>query len=121
MTTRGLRGAITIEMDTKENVLSATKELINKLLDANPDLKRDDIASAIFTVTGDIVSANPALAARQIGWDRVPMMCACEVPVAGSLPLCIRILIHWNTDRPQNEVRHIYLREAVRLRPDLTN
>ncbi|HUH99240.1 MAG TPA: chorismate mutase [Anaerolineales bacterium] len=119
MTTRGVRGATTIELDTKGNILSATKELLDAILHANPDLATADIASAYFTVTEDIRSAYPALAARQIGWDQVPIMCACEIPVDGSLPLCIRVLIHWNTDKPQNEIKHMYLREAVKLRPDL--
>ena len=119
MTTRGVRGATTIEFDSKDNVLSATKELLEMILRANIDLETRDIASAIFTVTDDIVSAYPALAARQMGWDSVPMMCAQEIPVDGSLPLCIRVLIHWNTDKSQNEISHVYLRDAVILRPDL--
>ena len=119
MQQRGIRGATTIETDTKESVLSATRELLDAILASNPDLKTDDIASALFTVTNDIASAYPALAARQMGWDLVPMMCAREIPVAGSLPLCIRVLVHWNTELPQSEIKHVYLREAVKLRPDL--
>ena len=119
MTTRGIRGAITIESDTKDHILSATKELLDGILCANPDLESADIASAFFTVTDDIASAHPALAARQMGWGQVPMLCAREIPVEGSVPLCIRVLIHWNTDKPQNEIKHVYLREAVKLRPDL--
>ena len=121
MTTRGVRGATTIESDTKDVVLVATKEMLETILRSNSGLKRADIASAYFTVTDDIVSAYPALAARQMGWDEVPMMCACEIPVEGSLPLCIRVLIHWNTDKPQSEIKHVYLRDAVKLRPDLIN
>ena len=119
MTTRGIRGATTIQSDTKDQLLSATKELLDEILCANPDLKSVDIASAFFTVTDDIASVHPALAARQIGWDQVPMMCAREIPVEGSVPLCIRVLIHWNTDKPQSEIKHVYLRDAVKLRPDL--
>ncbi len=119
MPTRGLRGATTVESDTRENVLDATKELLEALLRANPSLRTDDIASALFTVTDDIASAYPALAARQLGWTLVPMMCACEIPVPDSLPLCIRVLIHWNTELPQSEIKHVYLRNAVQLRPDL--
>ncbi len=119
MTIRGIRGATTIESDTKENVLSATRELLNAIITSNPDLKTDAIASASFTVTDDITSAYPALAARQIGWDQVPMMCAREIPVTGSLPLCIRVLILWNTDKTQREIKHAYLRDAMKLRPDL--
>jgi len=119
MTMRGIRGATTIETDVKENVLSATLELLEKIFASNPDLKTEDIASAIFTVTEDIISAFPALAARQIGWDQVPMMCAREIPVQDSLPLCVRVLIHWNTSKAQDAVRHVYLRGAEKLRPDL--
>ena len=119
MPTRGLRGATTVTTDTRDEVLAATKELLDALLRANPSLRTDDLASALFTVTDDIASVYPALAARQMGWDAVPMMCAREIPVVGSLPLCIRVLLHWNTDLPQSDVKHVYLREAVKLRPDL--
>jgi len=116
---RGIRGATTIETDTKESVLPATRELLDAILASNPGLKTDDIAAALFTVTDDIASAYPALAARQMGWDLVPMMCAREIPVEGSLPLCIRVLLHWNTELTQSEIKHVYLRNAVKLRPDL--
>lgn len=116
---RGIRGATTIETDTKDDILSATRELLDSILASNPHLKTDDIAAALFTVTDDIASAYPALAARQMGWDLVPMMCAREIPVTGSLQLCIRVLIHWNTDKQQGEIKHVYLRGAVKLRPDL--
>ena len=121
MATRGIRGATTITIDEKEQVLSATKKLLTSILEANPALRTEDIASALFTVTEDIVSAYPALAARQMGWDQVPMMCAREIPVPGGLPMCIRVLIHWNTDKEQSAVKHVYLRDAVKLRPDLTS
>ena len=121
MTTRGIRGATTIETDTKEEVLSATRELLDAILATNPDLKTDDIASGLFTTTEDIASAYPALAARQLGWDLVPVICAREIPVPGGLPLCIRVLIHWNINKKQDEIQHVYLREAVKLRPDLVN
>jgi len=121
MTTRGIRGATTIESDTQENVLAATRELLNAIMTSNPDLKTDAIASAFFTVTDEIGSAYPALAARQMDWDQVPLMCAREIPVAGSLPLCIRVLILWNTNKIQKEIKHVYLRGAMKLRPDLVN
>ena len=121
MTIRGVRGATTIDTDKKEAVLSATVELLDAILTTNPTLETEDIASALFTTTEDIASAYPALAARQMGWDQVPMMCAREIPVPGSLPMCIRVLIHWNTDRKQNEIQHIYLHNAIQLRPDLVN
>ena len=119
MQTRGIRGATTIATDTKEEVLFATRELLDAIFVKNPDLDKEDIASAFFTTTEDVSSAYPALAARQMGWDLVPMICAREIPVPDSLPKCIRILVHWNTDKNQEEINHIYLRGATKLRPDL--
>ena len=121
MASRGIRGATTIETDTKENVLSATRELLEIICESNPDLKTENIASAIFTVTEDIVSAFPAFAARQIGWDQIPMICTREIPVPESLPRCIRVLIHWNTEKEQKDIRHVYLHAAKELRPDLSH
>jgi len=121
MNTRGIRGATTIEIDSRENVLSATRELLETIFVYNPELKTEDIASAIFTTTEDVNSVFPALAARQIGWDHVPMVCAREIPVPDSLPRCIRVLIHWNTTQAQNAIQHIYLRGAKKLRPDLVS
>jgi chorismate mutase len=119
MTMRGIRGATTIESDQADQVLSATRELLEAICSANSQLQAADIASALFTMTDDIASAYPARAARLLGWDTVPMMCAREIPVLGSLPLCIRVLIHWNTDREQTAIHHVYLHAAVKLRPDL--
>ena len=121
MTIRGIRGATTIQADEPEQVLAATYELLQAILAANPGLETADIASAVFTVTEDIASAYPALAARRMGWDLVPMVCTREIPVPGSLALCIRALIHWNTDREQAAIHHVYLHAAVSLRPDLAN
>ena len=119
MTIRGIRGATTVTSDNPDLILQATCELLETILYENDGIQLEDIASAFFTTTEDIASAYPALAARQMGWDQVPMMCAREIPVSGSLPLCIRVLIHWNTEREQSEVHHVYLRDAVKLRPDL--
>jgi len=119
MTIRGIRGATTVGSDDPDLVLQATFELLETILYENDSIQLEDIASVFFTTTEDIASAYPALAARQMGWDQVPMMCAREIPVPGSLPLCIRVLIHWNTDKGQNEIQHVYLRDAVKLRPDL--
>jgi chorismate mutase len=121
MPIRGVRGAITVDEDQADQLLAATQELLEAILAANPGMTKDEIASVLFTVTNDLCSAFPALAARRIGWDSVPMVCACEIPVPGSLPRCIRVLLHWNTDAPQSHIRHIYLRNAVRLRPDLAS
>lgn len=121
MAVRGIRGATTIKDDSREAVLAATAELLESILHANPGLEAKDIGSAIFTVTEDIRSAFPAPAARQLGWDQVPLMCMQEIPVPDSLPLCIRVLIHWNTVKTQKEIQHVYLHEAQSLRPDLVN
>ena len=121
MTLRGIRGAITVYDDDPGQILAATRELLDALLRANPGLRTDEIASAIFTTTGDLVSTYPALAARQMGWDLVPMMCGSEIPVPGGLPRCIRVLIHWNSERDQVDIHHVYLREATKLRPDLSS
>lgn len=115
---RGIRGATTIEKDEREQVSAAVGELLEAILAANPDLRSADIASAIFTVTDDITSAFPAAAARNVGWEDVPMLCTREIPVPGSLPLCVRVLLHWNTEKTSQEIRHVYLRNAKVLRPD---
>jgi len=121
MPMRGVRGATTVDEDQADQMLAVTQELLEAILAANPGMSTEDIASVIFTLTNDLSSAFPALAARRMGWASVPMMCAREIPVPGSLPRCIRVLLHWNTDTPQSDIRHIYLREAVKLRPDLVS
>ena len=119
MPVRGVRGAITVQSDQPEDIYKATRELLQALLVANPTLHSDDLASALFTVTEDLNSAYPARAARQLGWEQVPLMCSREIPVPEGLSRCIRVLLHWNTDLPQSSVRHVYLGEAAVLRPDL--
>lgn len=119
MAVRGLRGATTVQQDHKTEIEQATKELLYALVERNPGLRSEDIASVIFSVTDDICQDYPARAARIFGWDQVPLMCTREIPVPGGLPLCIRVLVHWNVDRPQSEIQHVYLRQAVKLRPDL--
>ena len=119
MAIRGIRGATTVPADEPDLILEATRELLEAILAANESMMPEDVASALFTVTDDLASTFPAEGARQIGWGLVPMMCAREIPVPNSLPRVIRVLIHWNTNVPQNEITHVYLREAVKLRPDL--
>ena len=121
MSIRGIRGATTVEIDQPDLILAATQELLAAMMRANPDLRSEDVASAIFTVTDDLAAVHPAQAARRMGWSYVPMMCAREIPVPGSLPRCIRVLVHWNTDNEQKSIKHVYLNEAVALRPDLVN
>jgi chorismate mutase len=120
MPIRGIRGAITVMADEPDLILQGTSEMLEAILEANPGLNPEDMASALFTVTEDLASVFPAQAARHMGWTEVPMMCSREIPVAGSLPLCIRVLILWNSDKGQKEIKHVYLRDARRLRPDLT-
>ena len=119
MPVRGVRGATVAAENRPEAILSATRELFEALLAANPMMHAGDIASVFFTVTDDLDAAYPAAAVRQAGWSAVPLMCAREIPVPGSLPLCIRVLLHWNVELPQSEIRHIYLGAASSLRPDL--
>ena len=119
MAIRGIRGAITVSADEPDLILQATRELLEEILEENPGMKLEDIGSAWFSVTEDLVSTFPAQGARQMGWGLVPMLCAREIPVPKSLPRVIRVLVHWNTETPQNEITHVYLREAVKLRPDL--
>ncbi len=119
MSVRGIRGATTVSADEPDLILEATRELLEAILAANESMTSEDVASALFTVTDDLASTFPAQAARQMGWSLVPMTCAREIPVPGSLRKVIRVLVHWNTDMPQNKITHVYLREAVKLRPDL--
>lgn len=121
MTVRGIRGATTVEHDQRDEILNATRQLLEEILRANPSLATEAIASAIFSLTPDLVSVYPAEAARQMGWTEVPLFCVQEIPVSGALPCCIRVLVHWNTDLPQAQIRPVYLREARKLRPDLTS
>lgn len=119
MPIRGIRGATTVPADDPELILQSTRELLEQILKENEGMNPEDVASAVFTVTDDLASTFPAQGAREMGWGLVPMLCAREIPVPGSLPRVIRILVHWNTEAAQNEVTHVYLRDAVKLRPDL--
>jgi chorismate mutase len=120
MPMRGIRGAIVASHDQSEIVLAATRELLQAICAANPQLQPDDLASAIFTVTGDLTSIYPAQAARQLGWVQVPLLSTREIDVPGGIPRCIRVLLHWNTDLPQSAIQHVYLGDAANLRPDLS-
>jgi chorismate mutase len=120
MPVRGIRGATTIDRDIPEVLLESSRELLEEILHANPGLKPENMAACIFTVTPDIKSAFPAQAARQLGWQWVPLMSAQEIPVPGSIKACIRVLILWNTEQPQGAIKHVYLKNARSLRPDLS-
>jgi chorismate mutase len=117
MPIRGIRGATVAPADTPEAVAHATRELLEALVAAN-GLDPVEIASVIFTATPDITAVPPALAARELGWNEAAILCVKEMDVAGGLARCIRVLIHWNTDKPQAEMRHTYLGAASALRPD---
>jgi chorismate mutase len=119
MTIRGIRGATTVAADQPDLILQATRELLEAILEVNFEMRPEEVASVLFTVTDDLTSTFPAEGARQMGWGLVPMLCAREIPVPDSLPRVIRVLLHWNTEVPQSGITHVYLREAVKLRPDL--
>ena len=114
---RGIRGATTVAENTREAVLEATREMLTHIVEAN-GIVPDDIASAIFTTTTDVNAEYPALAARQLGWHDVALMCGHEMTVPGALKMCIRVLVHWNTTLSNSEIQHVYIRGAVTLRPD---
>jgi len=114
---RGLRGATTATANTSEAILEATGELLGALQTAN-GFRPEDIESAIFTSSPDLTAEYPARAARQLGWSDVPLLGATEVDVPGGLPRCIRVLLHFYTAAPQRKLKHMYLREAAKLRPD---
>ena len=119
MAVRGIRGAISVEVDEPGQIREATRELMEEILKRNEITDFDEIVSAVFTTTGDLVSAFPAEAARHIGMTTVPLLCALEIPVPGSMPRCIRILLHVNSDRKPSEIEHVYLKDAAKLRPDM--
>lgn len=119
MSCRGVRGATTADSNSRDDILTATRQLLALMIHIN-EISPDDVASAIFSSTEDLNAEFPALAARQLGWLDVPLICTHEINVPGSLDLCVRILLHWNTDKRQDEVTHVYTKGAMRLRPDLS-
>jgi len=115
MAIRGVRAATTVESNTKEDILSATRELLQLLVEAN-DIRVEDVAAAFFTTTTDLNADFPAAAARQMGWNHAALICAHEMNVPGALPMCLRILVLINTDKRQDEIKHIYIKGAKNLR-----
>ena len=113
----GVRGATTCEENSSESILKASRELLALMIRQN-GIRAEDVASAIFSTTRDLDAEFPALAARQLGWWDVALMCINELDVPGSLRRCIRILLHWNTDKSADKIVHVYIKEAARLRPD---
>jgi chorismate mutase len=120
MACRGVRGATTADDNTSEAIRKATLELLALMIRRN-GIQPEDVASAIFSTTCDLDAEFPALAARQLGWLDVALMCTHELDVPDSLRHCIRILVHWNTDKPAAEIIHIYIKGAAGLRPDRSN
>ncbi|GAC1423566.1 MAG: chorismate mutase [Ktedonobacteraceae bacterium] len=117
---RGIRGATTVERNDREKILEATTELLQLLVERN-ELRTEDIASAIFTMTEDLNAEFPALAARAIGWTETALVCMREIPVPDSLGKCIRVLLHVNTERSAADIQHVYIRGAVNLRPSFSS
>ena len=115
---RAVRGATTVDVDEPCAIAAATRELLTAIVERN-GVDVDDLISAVFTVTHDLTSAFPALAAREMGWADVPLLCALEIPVPGALPRCVRVLLHVTSDRPRAAIDHVYLRSATALRLDL--
>ncbi|MBI4220891.1 MAG: chorismate mutase [Chloroflexi bacterium] len=121
MNVRGVRGATTANDHSRAAVLEATTELLRRMVEAN-GIQADDVAATLFTTSPDLTAEFPALAAREsLGWDHVPLMCGHEMSVPHGQQRCIRILLFWNTDRKQSEIKHIYLREAADLRQRSTS
>jgi chorismate mutase len=121
MSTRNIwavRGAITVERDDAQQIVAATEELIGAILQRN-ELTAPDVVSVVFTSTPDLTSEFPAAAARRIGFDDVPLLCATEIAVPGSVERCVRVLMHVYTDRARSELKHVYLGGARALRTDL--
>ena len=118
MAVRAIRGATQVDADERELVLDATRELVNAVMERN-QLEHDDVISILFTATPDLVSEFPALAARELGFGDVPLMCATEIGVPHALPRVLRLMAHVETDRPREDVQHVYLRGAAALRRDI--
>ena len=118
MMIRGVRGAITVADNTEDAIWSATREVLETMVTRNT-INEDDVASILFTTTPELTAAYPAKAARMFGWSRTALMGFVEADITDGLKMCIRVLIHWNTDKSMDEIHHVFLRDAVKLRPDL--
>ena len=118
MLTRGVRGATTVEANSPESILEATKELLAAMLKVN-NVDVEYVASAFFTVTPDLNAEFPAIAARDMGWSSVALLCGHEMNKPGALPMTLRVLLHVNTEKAAREIKHVYLRGARVLRPDI--
>ncbi|MBL4884577.1 MAG: chorismate mutase [Planctomycetaceae bacterium] len=121
MLVRGVRGAISADKNTREAILQATTELLKEVLRANEIDDFEYLVSAVFTTSPDLTASFPAEAARDLGMSEVPLLCASEIAVPNSLKMCIRVLLHVNTDKKQSDIVHVYMKEAAKLRPDMTS
>ncbi|MGW5263602.1 chorismate mutase [Microbispora sp. NPDC004025] len=115
---RAIRGAIQVDGNDRDAILAGTTELVTEVMGRN-NLTTDDVISVIFTCTPDLTAEFPALAARKLGFHDVPLLCATEINVPGALPRVVRLMAHVQTDRPRQEIQHVYLRGAVALRVDI--
>ncbi|MCY4060924.1 MAG: chorismate mutase [Chloroflexi bacterium] len=115
---RGVRGATTVEQNSRRAIMDATQELLGEMIAAN-GIAEEDVASVLFTATPGLDAAYPAGAARELGWTRTALMGFQEAHVIDGLQHCVRVLIHWNTDKPMDQIQHVFLRDAIVLRPDL--
>lgn len=115
---RCIRGAISVTVNKEDAIINATRELLEKIVARN-NLLKEDLAGVLFTATPDLDTAYPAIAARDMGWADIPLLCAQEMVITNSLQRCIRVMLFWNTKLPPDEIKHIYLDEARTLRPDL--
>ena len=115
---RGIRGATTVASNSNDDILEATQELLQVMIDRN-GIVEEDVSSVLFSATPELDDTFPAKAARLMGWTRTALMGFQEADVKHGLPMCVRVLIHWNTDKSIDEIQHVFLRGAVRLRPDL--
>ena len=120
MPVRAVRGAITVENNTPEEILEETANMLKAIVEKN-QIEKDDIISAFFSVTKDLDAAFPAAAARKIGWTDIALMCTNEIDVPGSLQKCIRVMVHFNTNKANSELVHVYMKGARALRPDLSS
>lgn len=121
MGVRGVRGAITVGTDCPQEILEATRELLQAMLKENAIDSFEEIGSIIFTTTPDLTATFPAESARALGMSQVPLLCASEIAVPKAMPRCIRVLLQWNTDKTQGQIVHVYLRDAKKLRPDVVS
>jgi chorismate mutase len=115
---RAIRGAIQVEANERDAILAGVTELVTEVMERN-DLTTEDVISVIFTATPDLTAEFPALAARKLGFHDVPLICASEIDVPGALPRVVRLMAHVDTDRPRQDIQHVYLRGAVALRVDI--